>query len=60
LDPEYQYITAWNRSFFEGVKQTKNTTTDGDLPVIVRISAPTVAVPVDVGISELEVVENEG
>ena len=57
LDPEYQYITALNRSFYEGVKNTSNTTLDGDLPFIVRKSAPTVAVPTDFGISKLGIDE---
>lgn len=55
LDPEYDKILAWNRSFFEGVKNTTHTTLDGDLPIIVRTSAPTVAVPTDLGISKLKI-----
>ena len=58
LDPEYQYVLALNRSFYEGVKNTIHTTLDGDLPIIVRTSAPTVAVPTDVGISKLKVDKN--
>ena len=57
LDPEYDKVLAWNRSFFEGVKNTKYTTIDGDLPIIVKTSAPTVAVPTDVGISNLRIDE---
>ena len=55
LDPEYDKILAWNRSFYEGVKNTIHTTLNGDLPIIVRTSAPTVAVPTDLGISKLKV-----
>ena len=55
LDPEYQYVLALNRSIYEGVKNTVHTTLDGDLPIIVRTSAPTVAVPTDVGISKLKI-----
>ena len=55
LDPEYQYVTALNRSFYEGVKNTPDTTLDGDLPFIIRTSAPTVAVPTDFSISKLKV-----
>ena len=58
LDPEYDKVLAWNRSFFEGVKNTKYTTIDGDLPIIVKTSAPTVAVPTDVGISKLRIDED--
>jgi len=57
LDPGYQDILALNRTIYEGVKNTKETTIDGDLPVIVRTSAPTVATPVDFGISNLEIDE---
>ena len=35
-----------------------NTTLNGDLPIIVKISAPTVAVPTDIGISKLKVDES--
>ena len=45
-DPEYQYVLSLNRSFYEGVKNTKDTTLDGDIPVIIKTSAPTVAVPI--------------
>ena len=55
LDPEYDQVLAWNRSFYEGVKNTIHTTPVGDLPIIVRTSAPTVAVPTDTGISKLKV-----
>ena len=58
-DPEYQNVLALNRSFYEGVKNTKSTTLDGDLPVIIRTSAPTVATPTDFGISGLKV-DDEG
>ena len=54
-DPEYQNVLSLNRSFYEGVKNTKNTTIDGDLPVIIRTSAPTVATPTNFGISGLQV-----
>ena len=57
LDPEYDKILAWNRSFFEGVKNTTHTTPDGDLPIIVRTSAPTVAIPTDTGFSKLKIDE---
>jgi hypothetical protein len=43
------------------VKNTKNTTTDGDSPVVVRVTAPSVAVPFDAGDSNLKVLEkNKG
>jgi len=56
-DPQYHLYLPFNRSFYEGVKNTKNTTTDGDLPVIIRISAPTVAVPVDSTTKNLDVID---
>jgi len=58
IDPRYQDVTALNNSFYEGVKNTSNTTLDGDLPIIIRKTAPTVAVPTDVGISNLTVDED--
>ena len=54
-DPEYQNVLSLNRSFYEGVKNTKNTTIDGDSPVIIRTSAPTVATPTNFGISGLQI-----
>ena len=56
-DPQYHLYLPTNRSFYEGVKQTIRTTLDGDLPVIVKVSAPTVAIPSDTGISKLRVDE---
>ena len=41
--------------FFEGVKNTSDTTIDGDLPFIVTMTAPTVAVPTNKGISKLSI-----
>ena len=41
--------------FYEGVKNTSETTIDGDLPFIVTQTAPTVAVPTTKGISNLSV-----
>ena len=58
IDPRYHEVTALNRSFYEGVKNTSQTTLDGDLPIIIRKTAPTVAVPTDVGISNLRVDED--
>ena len=57
-DPEYHLNLPFNRSFYEGVKQTIRTTLDGDSPIVVKISTPTVAVPSDVGISKLRVDES--
>tara|TARA_R110002020_G_scaffold108894_1_gene252222 strand:+ start:6391 stop:10704 length:4314 start_codon:yes stop_codon:yes gene_type:complete len=59
LDPEYQYITALNNSFYEGVKNTLGTTTDGDYPVVVRTTSPTVAVPVDSTDTNLNIIDTE-
>ena len=55
LDAEYQYVLPLNRSFYEGVKNTRYTTLDGDLPIIIRTTSPTVAVPTDFGISKLRI-----
>ena len=55
LDTEYQHSTSQKRMFFEGVKNTSETTLDGDLPFIVTITAPTVAVPTTKGISKLTI-----
>jgi len=59
LDTGYQHITAWNRSFYEGVKNTSNTTLDGDLPIIIRTTSPTVAVPTDSPDSNLTIIDKE-
>ena len=59
LDPEYQFSTALNRSFYEGVTQTIGTTTDGDYPVVIRFTAPTVAVPTDATDANLNVMDTE-
>ena len=58
LDPEYDKVLAWNRSFFEGVKNTAATTLNGDSPIIIRISSPTVAVPYDSPDTNLEILDN--
>ena len=55
LDTGYQDSTAFNRMFYEGVKNTSQTTIDGDLPFIVTQTAGTVAVPTTKGISNLSV-----
>ena len=60
LDSEYQNITSFNRLFYEGVKNTSDTTIDGDLPVIVTTTAPTVAVPTTKGISKLSIDQKGG
>jgi len=60
LDSEYQNITAFNRLFYEGVKNTSDTTIDGDLPVIVTTTAPTVAIPTTKGISKLSIDQKGG
>ena len=58
LDPGYQNIIAWNRSFYEGVKNTISTTPDGDYPIIIRTTSPTVAVPIDTADSNLKVIDD--
>ena len=59
IDPNYKNSTALDRMIYSGVKNTVKTTLDGDLPVIIRTSAPTVAVPTDVGISKLRIDEKK-
>ena len=59
LDPEYHLVLSLNRSFYEGVKNTKDTTIDGDSPIVVRTTTPTVAVPFDAGDSNLRVIDND-
>lgn len=55
LDTSYQDTIAFKRMFYEGVKNTSETTIDGDLPFIVTQTAATVAVPTTKGISKLSV-----
>ena len=60
LDTNYRNDTALNNSFYAGVKNTRDTTIDGDSPVIVRSTAPTVAVPIDgVTTSDLQVLKDD-
>ena len=59
LDTNYQHNTATRRLFFEGCKNTKFTTLDGDSPIVIRTSAPTVAIPTDQADSNLRVVEDK-
>jgi hypothetical protein len=59
LDPEYQHVTALNNSFYEGVKNTISTTIDGDYPVVIRVTSPTVAVPTDSTDTNLNVIDSE-
>jgi len=56
-DPEYHLYLPFNRSFYEGVKNTKSTTLDGDSPIVIRISAPTIAVPIDSSTKNLNVID---
>ena len=57
LDPEYDKVTALNNSFYEGVKNSRATTIDGDDPIIIRVTSPTVAVPVDATDSNLNIMD---
>ena len=59
LDTDYQNNTATRRLFFEGCKNTKLTTTDGDYPVVIRTTSPTVALPSDSADSNLKVVDDK-
>ena len=59
-DVSYRDSTAFDRSFYEGVKNTSETTIDGDLPFIVTTTAPTVAVPTTKGISKLSIDQKGG
>jgi hypothetical protein len=59
-DTGYQDTTAFKRMFFEGVKNTSETTIDGDLPFIITTTAPTVAVPTSKGISKLTIDQKGG
>ena len=59
LDPGYQDITALNNSFYEGVKNTISTTTDGDYPIVIRVTSPTVAVPTDSTDTNLNIIDSE-
>ena len=59
LDTDYQHTTATRRLFYEGCKNTKFTTTDGDSPIIIRTTSPTVAVPTDTADSNLKVVSEK-
>ncbi len=42
--PPSDYLSGYRRSQFEGVKNTINTTTDGELPVVGGASSPTAVV----------------
>ena len=57
LDTNYKDSTGLNNLVYAGVKNTRETTIDGDSPIIVRRTAPTVAVPVDGATSDLQVLD---
>ena len=57
LDTNYKDNTGLNNLVYAGVKNTRETTIDGDSPIIVRRTAPTVAVPVDGATSDLQVLD---
>ena len=59
LDALYQHTTATRRLFYEGCKNTKLTTPDGDLPIVIRTTSPTIAVPTDAADSNLKVVSDK-
>ena len=60
VDPFYDDSTALNATFYEGVKNTPETTIDNDSPVVITQTAPSVAVPADLATSDLNVFdENE-
>ena len=57
LDTNYKDSTGLNNLVYAGVKNTRETTIDGDSPIIIRRTAPTVAVPVDGATSDLQVLD---
>ena len=59
LDALYQHTTATRRLFYEGCKNTKSTTSDGDLPIVIRTTSPTIAVPTDAADSNLKIVSDK-
>ena len=60
VDPFYDDSTALNATFYDGVKNTPETTIDNDSPVVITQTAPSVAVPADLATSDLNVFdENE-
>ena len=58
FDTEYQNTTALDRLFYKGCKNTKYTTIDGDSPVVIRTTSPTIAVPTDTADSNMKVVSD--
>ena len=42
--PPSDYLTGYRRSRYDGVKNTIDTTSDGELPIIVQVSSPTAVV----------------
>ena len=42
--PPSDYLSGYRRSRYEGVKNTIDTTSDGELPIIVQVSSPTAVV----------------
>ena len=55
LDTSYLETLAFRRSFYDGVKNTSETTLDGDLPIIITMTAPTVATPSSKGVNKLTI-----
>ena len=58
LDPEYQFVTAFNNTFYEGVKNSIDTTIDGKYPIQIRLMSTTVATPTDSALTNLIVTDD--
>ena len=55
VESVFSDITAFENSFYNGVKNTTETTIDGDSPVVIRTTPPLVAVPADLPTSDVRV-----
>jgi hypothetical protein len=58
LDPEYQFVTAFNNTFYAGVKNSIDTTIDGKYPIQIRLMSTTVATPTDSALTNLIVTDD--
>lgn len=59
LDPEYQFVTSFNNTFYNGVKNSKDTTIDGKHPIQIRLMSTTVAIPTDSTLANLIVTDDK-
>ena len=59
VDSLFSDYTSFENTFFNGVKNTAETTIDGDSPIVIRTTPPLVAVPADLATSDIRVFDED-